>query len=498
MKFRIIICILIIFSREIYSQEYPLRFDRLGIEEGLSNSWVRHIFQDSTGYIWAATGDGISKYDGYNFEIFRNKKGDTTSIGNNSVRYLAYKSRNEIWVCTDDGVFIYNELSNTFSPFEKLKGLIVRRVLVTAECVWFGTDDGLVKYIPESKQTSFYTHDPDDPTTLSNDEIYELFIDSEENFWIGTRYGLNLYNSDSESFIRYVPGEAKENISGDWVSAIAEDKLGRIWVGSPGGTDLFTNAKSRPKNESFKNVNQEYTLSLRVTSNNQLWIGGGAGTGLKVLDLEGFDPSQTPDIKIYKQRPFDDHSPSDDSFVYIFEDKLGDLWLGGYAGGLNYFSPRKKPFDVLQKTYDPEKSISHNLVNAVYEDKKNLWIGTEYGLDQYAKKNGSWDHFIHDQNDPASLGASAIYKIYKDSKSNLWIGVWNGGLNKFNPKNNTFKTYIPAPNSSTIGNQHVFAIEEAFGNLWVGTIGGGLNQYDHNTEEFIQYLNNPGRFNYCQ
>ena len=459
-------------------------FKRITTDQGLSHSWVRSIYQDSTGYMWIATADGLNRYDGYESKVYRYDEADSLSIGNNSIRHIAWKNTEELWIGTDNGVYIYNQFNDSFTDFEPLKGNTVRRILPQNDSVWFGTDAGLMLFDTNGLQLDHFQHDSDDSLSLSDNRIYELLSDSDRNLWVGTYVGLNLFKKESSNFTRYLSSVNTNGLSGNWVTAIVEDEQGRIWLGSPGGLDLFENAKDKPDEGFFSNVVDWYVLGLKATSHNTLWIGGGTGNGLGILDIVDFDSKKQNDPPVFRQQPFNETSLSDNSIIYLFEDQLGDMWLGTYGGGLNYFTPRRKKFEVVQRTYDPEKSISSNQVNAFFEEKQFLWIGTEMGLDQIDKRTGEWRHYCYDLGSPSSLGANAVYAIHKDKKGNLWVGTWNGGLSLFDYSDNTFEQYIPGG----AGSQNVFAIDSDESNLWVGTIGGGLYQYDYSKNDFKSIL----------
>ena len=474
-----------------YSQSSEPKFQRITTENGLSHSWIRSVYQDETGYIWFATADGLNRFDGFSTKIYKYSENDSTTIGSNSIRFMEFLEKKKMWVGTDDGVFIYDAIKDYFEGFGLLKGKTVRRILDLGEVTWFGTDDGLFHYDKQSKSLTNFVHSDQDSTTISDNRVYELLYDSEENLWIGTRRGLNLFLPDTKTFIRYLPSDSPGSISENWISGLSEDRWGRLWAGSPGGLDLFVDAKERPNIGIFQNITSRFVLGLKVTNSDELWIGGGAGNGLGLLDLNEFDPNKKASINWYKQRPFDDKSLSDNSIIYLFEDRLGDMWLGTYGGGVSHFSPRKKKFEVVQKSFDPNTSISSNQVNAFLENNEFLWIGTEAGLDRINKTDGSWAHFCNEPSNPLSLGANAIYSLFQDSNSNIWVGTWNGGLNKLNNSRKSFLRYSPKNNAASLNNPNVFAIAETPEALLIGTIGGGLNVLNKTTGSFDYYLNDP-------
>ncbi|MBA7524052.1 Sensor histidine kinase RcsC [subsurface metagenome] len=485
-----IILILLLVAIPHYPQENGIRFKHLSSLEGLSQSWVRCIIQDSIGYIWIGTADGLNKFDGYEFRIYRPELNNAKSIGNVSIQDLALYNKNELWVGTDQGIYIYHQQTDDFSKFPLLEQKAITCLYPDQhEIIWIGTSTGLFQYNLSDSTLFSFLHDPDNSSSISNNSIRTLYKDSDNNTWIGTMDGLNLYDESTYSFIPYMNTDQPGCISGKDVWSVIEDKQGRIWIGTAqGGLDIFLNARERPENGLFHQVLEASVLDLEIDRKNYLWIGRGAGEGLSIISLNNFNPDSKFLIQHYKNIPFNSNSISDNTVIEIYEDQIGDIWLGTFGNGVNYYSHRTKKFFNYKQGIDKEKSIGNNLVNAFFEEENFLWIGTEMGLDRLDKRTGLFKHFNYDSEDSHSLGANAVYAILKDSRQNLWIGCWDGGLNLYNYKTERFQRYLPNRKPGSLSNANVFSIcEDTRGNLWVGTIGGGLNRFDYGTETFISY-----------
>ncbi len=474
-----------------YSQYEHLRFKRLTTLDGLSQRWVRCIYQDEIGYLWFGTADGLNRYDGSEFRIYRPDPDNRYSIGNIVINQISKKSRDEMWICTDEGIYIYKQHLNQFHLFPFLVHESIQCVLEDFRGnLWIGTYAGLHKINQkDSIQVSYY-YNENDPRSISSNRIRCLYEDSGKNIWIGTEYGLNLYNGTTNSFIRFKHSEFQGSISGNNILSIIEDRKGRLWIGAAqAGLDLFVAGKDRPEEGHFVHIMKGSINSLLADRSNTLWIGRGGGEGLSIIKLDGLESLQKVNPFHHMHSPDINESLSDNSIYCLYQDRFNDIWIGTYGGGINYFTTRAKKFYNITVTADKSKSISSNLVNAFCEDDYYLWIGTEMGLNRIDRVTGKVTHFYHNDNDPSSIGANAIYAIKKDRRGNLWIGSWNGGLSLYNYITETFRNFLPDSKPGSISNANVFSIcEDSRGNLWIGTIGGGLNRYDYRTGKFTHYM----------
>jgi ligand-binding sensor domain-containing protein len=213
---------------------------------------------------------------------------------------------------------------------------------------------------------------------------------------------------------------------------------------------------------------------LYIDIKQQLWVGNGSNIGLFIVDLNLFSSLKEVKYKHLKTKPGVKGCISKNTITAIYEDEAGDIWLGTYGGGINYYSPREKKFVAVKKVLNEINSLSDDLVNAFLEDEKFLWIGTESGLDRIDKKTGIYSHF-YKSNNPADLVGSSIYALHKDSKGFVWYGSWAGGLNRYDPVSQTFINYSADNKPGSLCSSNVFSIyEDSRGNFWVGTIRGDL------------------------
>jgi signal transduction histidine kinase/ligand-binding sensor domain-containing protein/CheY-like chemotaxis protein len=438
--------------------------------------------------MWFGTADGLCKYDGHSFKIYRPKTSKGKDMGDINISGILRKDSNELWICTDIGVYTLNFKDDELKPY-KLYGPIGTLSACADQngIIWFGTNNGLYKYNTKTKAISHFVYNPKDNSSLSNNYVNTIYKDSKSNIWIGTKAGLNLYNRKTDRFIRLKPENVVIGKSTNDILSICEDKNKRVWLAyaQDGLYCINIDALDNPK---INKVLDGKVISVMVDSRNDLWVGKGSGEGLKRINLNGYQHGKELELESYLHNELDHNSLSENSIFSLYEDNLKDIWIGTFSSGINYYSHRAKKFNPVKFEPGSQNSIKNNIVNAIIEDERNIYVGTEAGLDLYNKKTKKYSHYQHQENVPYSLAANPIYSMYKDSRGNLWLGTWAGGLNQFNPDNGRFKQFLPSNNQGSISSGNIFSIfEDNRGNLWVGTIGSGLNKFDYNTEQFTHY-----------
>jgi len=572
--------IILFFSSNLIAQEKNIRFERISLEEGLSQSIVFSIIQDSKGFMWFGTEDGLNRYDGYRFTIFKPDPEDPNSISHNIITSIFEDHFGVIWIGTNGGgLNRYNQEEESFVTFQNIpndpNSLSHNNVSTIYEDrlgnLWIGSlVGGLNRFNRETESFIHYQNNPSDPISLSSNTISSIYEDRFNYLWIGTGGGgLNrLVPSNSEgsevTFIRYQNDSDDPNsLSSNNVTSIYEDRSGVLWIGTGGGGLNKLVPSDRVRSEvSFIRYQNDPNDPLSLSHNNvtaffedhlySLWIGTNGG-GLNQLvpsnsegsevtfiryqhnpnnmnsigsnnvlsiyeDLSGILWIGTYGIGIskydrrksrfvhYMSDPNDSNSLSNPIVWSIFEDHLGYLWVGTNGGGLDRFDREKN--EVVHYRNNPENpnSLSFNTVRVIYEDKSGiLWIGTDGGgLNKLIPKDSersraSFIRYLNDPNDPSSLSNNFIRVIYEDRSGTLWIGTVNGGLNKLVPSDRegaevTFTRYLNDPNdTNSLSNNQVRVIhEDSSGNLWIGTGNGGLNRFDPREEQFYSYQVNPG------
>lgn len=491
MRYLLCFLLLLLANISIRSQGNAKLFRRLNTSAGLSQNWVRQIYQDDIGFLWFGTSDGLNRYDGKVFKIYRPRTTNKKEIGDINVSAIEKKSSDELWVGTDLGLYVYSYKKDDLEPYTDVKFQTITSILQGKDnMVWFGTNNGLAKLDLKTNKLITYLHDPNDRTSIPNNFINVIFEDTHANIFIGTKEGLSIFDSKAKRFKDFkISGLPAKNFTNDILS-ICEDHNQRIWVGySQDGLYYFPN-KEASDHLAFTKLYQGVVMTLLVDAQNRLWVGKGNDQGLDVIDLSKLKRNATPEIEHIYNDPLDNKSLSDNSVYSLYQDNLKDIWIGTFSKGINHYSERVKKFRT-RKAGSSKYTINHNLVNAIVGDDDNLYIGLDGGINILDRKTGQFSYYAHDPDNANSLSSSAIYALYKDSHGYVWIGTWLGGVNKFNPKTKTFTRYKPDGLPGSISNANVFSmLEDSRGNLWVGTIGGGLCRYSYETDKFTCYKHN--------
>ena len=533
------------FSIPVYSLNNSYNFKRLGIEDGLSQSTIYSIFQDSEGYMWFGTANGLNKYDGYNFKIFTNNPFDTTSISDNSITSLFEDKEGKIWIGTIKGILNrYNRSTNSFTRLNtrNIKSPLTSReneyyeypiifsrndnnsITTIAEDnnnnLWLGTwGKGILIYNKKTKTIKQFFHNPENPHSLSYNRIMRILIDRKGNIWIGTFGGglnqviykdsLNTKEKNTQfSFIHYKNDLSnKYSLSDNKITSLYEDNEGNIWIGTYNGglNELPVSAKNlSPDNVKFKiykrnknakeDIGSNSIMAILQDKQNCIWLGT-FGNGLTRFNIINNTFTH------FEHNPLNSNSLSGNDVISLCEDSSGIIWAGTHLGeGITKLEMSKVKFNQIKNDPSNINSLSDDVVWAIYQDKhKNLWIGTyRGGLNKYDIRNNKFTHYLHNPNNPFSISDNHIRAIAEDKFGNFWIGTYSGGLDKFNPSTGKFISYKHILNDqATIGaNQVQDIFIDSASNVWLATFTGGLNRFritnpQSNEIKFEHFVNNP-------
>lgn len=471
----------------VYSINNDYKFKNVTIEEGLSQSSVETIFQDSQGYMWFGTDDGLDRYDGNKFKVFRYDFEDKNSISSNCINYMI-ESEQYLWVGTSNGLDKMDKNGKVIVEYKndpKDKTTISNNnvwsmVEDNSGFIWVGTEKGLNKYDKNSgKFTGYFKGDHDD-NSLSNNFVTCLCLDKEGLLWIGTKEGVNVYNKTTNTFKRYFASATDKSISNNYINTIYEDKKGTIWIGTEsGGLNKFDKASGSFKvySESNKHLPSNSVQVVFEDSYGNLWVGTKEGLCRYNKEKDNFT--------VYSNQCYDKHSIVNNDILSIYEDKSGMLWIGT-VNGLSSFYPKQIFHSYTNDPFD-KNSLSYDSIAGIYEDDdKLLWVGTvNKGLNLINRETNEVKLFLNDVNNLKSISNNYIKTITGDGKGNIWIAT-SGGLNKYNKLTGEFKRYIKdANNTNSLVNDEVrFLYFDSKKQLWIGT-RSGLDLFNPDTEEFI-------------
>ncbi|MDM8544088.1 two-component regulator propeller domain-containing protein [Desulfococcaceae bacterium HSG9] len=520
-------------------------FEPLTIEDGLSQSSVFAIVQDKRGLMWFGTWDGLNRYDGYRFTIYKYDPRDPYSLPNNEVRALHVDSLGNLWVGTMDGLCRFDPEKERFIRYrndpDNPAGLAGNKIHAIAEghngMLWIGTEDGglsrfdrrtgkffhyypdnsgnkdhydvwalcfdslgmlwigvwgsgLVRFDPNTKRFTDYQNDPDDPASLGDNFVQAVYEDRKGTVWAGTKNGgLSRFDRETERFTNYLPTPGNSySLSDKEVLSIYETSAGELWIGMQGGgLNRFDRKNQRflhyqpPKG---KNV-----WSLYEDRSGILWVGTAEGGVKKVLP-------NLKDFKHFRNDPGVPESLSGNDVWSIFEDSSGVLWIGTWDNGLNRYDRETGVFTHYMPDPEDPYSLSQKDVIEIVEDHEGvLWIGTaEGGLNKLDRGTDRFTHYVHDPDDPLSIAHNFVFSIYEDRRHRFWIGDYSGkSLSRFDRKAETFSHFIHDPeNPAAIGKYKIKTMfEDSQGNFWMTTGGGGLGRHDRDTGKFAYYTHDP-------
>ncbi|MFI5252189.1 MAG: two-component regulator propeller domain-containing protein [Bacteroidota bacterium] len=493
----------------VFAQK-ELMFEHLTVKEGLSQGSVLCVFQDSYGFMWFGTQDGLNKFDGYEFQIFKHNPADSNSINDNFIIYIAEDTNHILWLGTLNNPKILSKFDRRTETFTqvardsvKLKGAKVSQA--NTEYVdpsgvrWSGSPGpGLSRYDPRTGKTKIFKHNAADPRSLLNDKVYSVVGDHTGTIWVGTRDGLERFDEKSETFIHYRHDDKNPgSLSDNYVWPIIEDRDGVLWVGTYHGglnrfdrvSETFTHYVHEASNP--RSLAGDLVYSLYQDASGMIWVGTGDN------GVDRFHP-ELSNFSQYLHNPSNPNSLADNNISSIYVDNSGMVWIGTRSG-LNRWDRNTGKFTLYQHDPSNPRSISGNSVQSMLETRSgNFWIGTSGdGLDRFDRTTSTFVHFKNNPVNPNSLSDNRIYALLEDRKGYIWVGTYGEGLCRFDPNNETFKRYIHSDSITTsIGGQSAWSLlEDRDGVLWVGTFGGGLNRFNSATETFTHYTHSDSNAN---
>ncbi len=465
------------------------KFQHFTSANGLSQRSVMAIIQDRKGYLWFGTRDGLNKFDGNKFIVYRHDLNNPNSLSNNNIHAIYEDSYGNLWIGTQIGLNKYNPKTDQFiryKHFEKQNNVAdhtVRGIMqINNDVIWAATDNGIIEINIHTSAIKRIKKQHNNANSLSDNQSRYFLKTKDGNIWIcNTRY-IDIYNPTQKTFKRLdYPKKNSNNIHLNDLPTLYVDQKQRIWLGYEQGLALYD-----PKTESFTdfefNSNKVITTAVRSIcedSWNNLWIG--SYSGLYILSAEH---SQLKHI-VHDEN--NSNSLSQNSIYKIIRDSRGDMWLGTWADGLNYYNRDNGAFKNISFGNTSNK-LNYRVVSGIAEDAEgNLWIGTEGGgLNFYDKASKRFSYYTHNPNNPNSLSANNVKSVIIGRDGNIWIGIHDGGLNFLNPKKKPFEfKTIDFPKNSNVplkGYKVLTLLEDKNGNIWIGTLTGGLIFYDVSTK----------------
>lgn len=475
--------LLLAFSLAGFSQEYPVKF--LDISDGLSNNSVTTIYQDNDGYMWFGTYDGLNRYDGYNFKVYRNRINDKKSLLFNTIYNIEGDSKKNIWVGGSNGICIYKKANATFHPVEYifsnnkpkiLKDIIHQTSSVSENLVLVASQNlGLIafedgsftgKHIPLKISGKKGSIDNYDAIAIQEDKKKKDYC------WIYVRnIGICSYSYKSRSLKIVFPlsiGVKAMELSAD----------GNLWVGSDEGLFLF-NVKTGALSENYFS-NKCSVSDILLDKKKELWI---TTDGCGVYKVTGTNEKAIPYNTLKNNLLV-----KSNSVWSLYEDKSGNKWFGTLRGGISMLSNTPKYFKSIR--YNANDPAENFILSFCEDEKNNLWVGTDgAGLKYWDRKNNKYITYSNSANASNKLTSNFITGIIRDSNNEIWLSTWAGGVNRINPKNNTvsyFSCYNPF--TRQVEKNIWFVYKDSKNNIWASaTNEGSLYLFDRTKNSFILF-----------
>ncbi len=517
-----------------------IRFRPIPANSSLSQAGVLSVVQDPQGYLWVGTEDGLNRFDGNRFTIYRPDPDDPGSIGGSFIRQIYLDADNTMWVVSGAGdlnryvregdrftrlgptpsadgaegprvrqvmedreqrfwvagqdteLYLLDRDSLAFTPVQLRTQTGAALPVSNAQAMmldqqgklWIGGNGGLACVDPATQQTTFFEPQPGDPTALSHPLVFALGLDSEGTVWAGTSNGLNRLNPDGRSFTvyRHDPQDPT-SLSFNVVRCLFTDNEQRLWVGTEKGLNCYD-----PDRDAFT-VYRHTVADPEGLSQDNVWdMTQDRAGNLWVATMGGGLNRHTPILKKFEHIRHvlgNPNSLAHPNIWSIVEDKQGHIWIASDNGDLNIYNPADKQIRRLPADAGNPHGLNPSRKLSLLVKEDMLWIASAGGglqvMDLATEKVVKT--YRHDPDDPKSLTADIVISVNMDSRGTLWLATLEGGISRYMESTDDFVNYLHQPdNEQTLGAKGITTIvEKERDQLWIGTIGAGLNLLDVTT-----------------
>jgi ligand-binding sensor domain-containing protein/signal transduction histidine kinase len=490
------------------------RFLHLSTAEGVSQTKVDQIVQDNQGFMWFGTRYGLYRYDGYTLKVFVREPGNPNSLDGVSIKALFKDRDGALWVGCDQSL---NKFDPTTESFVRYPIPLTTHITQdTAGLLWLATSGGLYRLDPSSGGIQHYSHDPNDPSSLSSNDISYCGRDRSGTLWVASPAGLDEFDRRSGKVTRHIilPGVANG-------FSFHEDRFGAFWIlhASPNALAVFDRNTNTLTNYEFPKRGPALMKASEMLEdrNGALWIAT-HGLGLLKLDREQgkfvrymnipADPESLPQNKIdalladrdgniwvapgrlppallvtkppqFNKLPKVPGSTIEPFVGALFEDREGILWIGTPEALI-----RRDKTGRITEYRTGGREAGADVISICEDRSGSLWVGTYgHGLHRFDRRTGKFKTYRHDPADPYSLSNDVVMRLLVDHNGTLWAGTF-GGLNRFDAVTEHFTTYKLEPQSSVLCLE---LVEDREGKIWIGTESSGLRHFDPATGQFAVY-----------
>jgi ligand-binding sensor domain-containing protein len=469
-------------------QQATLKFDRLTTEnyltvKGLSQNSIYCILQDSKGFIWLGTWDGLNKYDGYKYIIYNT----TNGLSNPTINAILEDDEKNIWIGTDNGLNKLNRATGGIEQFHQNTGglnsisndFINYLFQDNKGYLWISTAFGLNRFDKSKRIFTCYNFFERDADSSSSNYITRVKEDESGKLWIATHRGIHSFDPEKLNFRDYkMESEVNENeyVKGNYVQDITFDGSGNLYAATLNGVYVINPGEGvihhfQVEKDKERSLSGNQVNALLIDGKGSVWIGTSRG-----LDI--FEPSLNLMTSIKAGGNIT--SLSNNDIRSIYQDQAGTIWVGTYRG-LNKVDRNPSRFTHFRNDPDNPRSLSDNIVYSILEDENGLvWIGTYGGVNIFNRVNETFAFLRHDPDDPESISSDKIRTLSLDSAGFIWIGTESSGMNRLDRSNKRIKRFQHDPdNPASISENNILSsIVDSKGRIWVGTVNKGVNIID--------------------
>ncbi|GHT07655.1 hybrid sensor histidine kinase/response regulator [Bacteroidia bacterium] len=459
-----------------------------GTQHGLSTTKIASITQDNRGFIWIASENGLNRFDGYNFTVYKKMEGDSSSLMNNHIAALWVDSDNRLWIASMSGLQYYDPYQNNFVTEQlgqapalinnKKFGAIMED---SRRNLWFSVYDiGIIKYSLETKQSVLYMPNNEENAVCSK-SIGSIEEDSEGNIWFASMdNGISVYLPENDSFVHYHSKNSRLPVNE--ILNICRMGNGNMLIATINKGLYIFNKDTRE----FKFTGNHSTSFCLHRLQNQSVLIGTEGEGLLYMDPFG------DEIRVHPAITDQMYEIKNSKIHYVFEDNNGSLWIGMFNNGICQLRKEPDGFKNFKNIRNNNNSLNNGQITSITTDKEgNYWFATDGGgLNFQDRYTGKYVHYQPNPNDIHSIPDDAVVSVFCDSQGTIWAGTYSGGLCKFDKQKNHFTRYKHSDFSNSLpGNYVKCIVEDQAHNLWLGTDGNGISRFSPESGKFVNYSN---------
>lgn len=487
----VLVLVLVLAAPLTSANQQPMVFTHLSTADGLSQVTVNDILQDSLGFIWLATENGLNRYDGNEIKHYYRERGNADGLASDYFWSLAQDQAGNIWLATEGGgLVVWNVQTESFKSYRHTPGdshtiagdSVVQAIVDRKGRVWAAIrDKGLDRLDPVTGEITHFVHDSAKSDSLSsNYNVYSLLEDENGSIWVSTGAGLDRYRGDGKGFEHFQPPAVVGGIHK--ILDLVQDSYGDLWLGSFDAglqrldltTGKFTRYTHNPHDPT--SLGSDDVRTIFEDSANRLWVGTAAG-----LDL--FSRSDNT-FQTYVHDRAKPGSLGDSFVVALTEDQNGLLWVGTKNAGASRWNPRSWSLGHRLPTWLVDQSEIAAFADA---PDGGLWVGTMgHGL-LHTNAAGQRTHTATN----LVLGDLRVMSLLNDSEGQLWIGTMSAGLCRLDA-DGSLKSFR-ADGTGGLGSDGIMSLYEGeSGLIWIGTYEGGVSVYDPETGEIHRYTDTTG------